>query len=768
MTSNEALPTEPAAFIVELRRQKFACGDPSLRVLERRTGIARSTLADALDPMRPTLPRIEVVRALIRAFGLPAREAAAWEEEWKQARARLDGAAEPNGDGPAAPDGVPHQLPADPATFVGRKQELAHLLAEVGRRTAAGTVPVCVIEGMAGIGKTHLALHAAHELVRAGHYQDMQFFVNLRGFDRDRPPADPADVLGTLLRQQGVPDALIPAAADERAAMFRDRIHDRSALLLLDNAADEAQIKDLIPASPRCLVLVTSRRALTGLADAMWHRIGVYPQQEALSLLTRIAGEPRAAAEPEAARRIVRRCGLLPLAVSVAATRLRSRPAWRLADLAERLEREDATASDLGGAAFDVSYRELPDRAKHLFRLLGVHPGLDFTAASVAAAAGLRPAEAERALELLLDENLLQQKVAGRYEIHDLLRVYAAERAEQELTDDERRAAVRTTLLWHVAVVTRTALTISPDRVLPPIDAAVADVSAPQAHTSAEAVLWYGRERANLMQAIEVAGRLGLDSLAWRLPISMAYFEELAQNYQELVRLMSTALPHARRDPDPDGETDVARWLSFALDALGRSAEAIEPLNQVLSDRQAAGDTLRAGRIMGSLASVHERLDDPERGLELALRAFQTIEEAGGPVPSAILTITSICLIKLGRLSEALEYQQRMVERSREAGDPRAFALGQHNVGDTCILQGRMAEAAEAFEEAIAVAAEVGDRFVQADCLNGLAVTLRARGRIEEARARHREAIAVFDDLPEPEAARYLAQLEASSLRYVE
>ncbi|MFD0635301.1 NB-ARC domain-containing protein [Catenulispora yoronensis] len=381
----------------------------------------------------------------------------------------------------------------------------------------------------------------------------------------------------------------MPSDLAERAALFRDRMHGRDAVLILDNAADARQVRPLIPASPSCLVLITSRRSLAELEEAVWHQLDVFSQEEALALLGRIAGAERVAAEPEAAARIVARCGLLPLAVSVAATRLRARAGWGLADLADRLEREGATTSEIGGAAFDVSYRDLPEQAKLVFRVLGLHPGLDFTAASVAAPAGLTPEEAAEALELLLDESLLQQRTAGRYEIHDLLRAYAGERAKAEMSEDERRAVLQRSLSWHVAVVTLTALAVSPDRVMPPIDPAVAGVSAPQAHSAAEAVPWYARERANVMQAVAVAGRLGFSSSAWRLPIAMAYFEELGQNYRELERLMSGALPHARIDGDPDGETDVARWLSFALAAHGRSAEAIEPLTRVLEARRAAG-----------------------------------------------------------------------------------------------------------------------------------------------------------------------------------
>lgn len=757
-----------AEFVEILRQLRIWAGGPPFRVLAKRVGpmlrppreLTHSTLSDLFRADRRRLD-LDMVIATVRALGVADADVAGW----RAACVRVQSG---TGFGGPADAAAIRRLPPDLATFTGRAAEVDALVRTVDRAGGAATVVVSAIEGMGGVGKTRLAVHVAHALVRSGRFADVQLYVNLRGFDPDHDPADPADVLESLLRQLEVPAGVIPADTAERAGLFRDRMHGRDAVLILDNAADARQVRDLIPASPTCLVLITSRRTLAELEDAAWHQLGVFSRDEALALLGRIAGQERVAAEPEAALRIVERCGMLPLAVSVAASRLRSRPAWRVADLAERLAREDAATSEIGGATFDFSYRDLPERAKGVFRLLGIHPGLDFTAASVAVPAGLTPAEAERTLESLLDENLLQQSVAGRYEIHDLLRAYAAERAEAEMTDAERRAVVQAALRWHVAVVTLTALAVSPDRVMPPIDPAVAAVSRPQADSASDAVLWYARERANLMQAISVAGRVGFDSLAWRLPIAMAYFEELAQNYRELERMMSMALPHARLDTDPDAETDVVRWLTFALTAQKRSAEAIGPLNRVLEARRAAGDELRTGRILGSLADAHTSVGDPVRGYELVTEAIETLEKIGGPVPSSLLTIASVCLMKQNRRTEAQEYQTAFVERARKIGDPRAVALGQHNVGDNLLLQGRMEEAAEAFAEGVAVAAEVGDRYVRADCLNGLALTLKARGLIEQARARHREAVAVFDDLPEEEAARYFAQLDASSLRYVE
>jgi len=762
-----------AGFIGLLGELRVWAGIPSYRTLARQVGpfmrppsaISPSTVVDVFKAGRSRLD-LDLLVAVVGALG--ADEPAV--DRWREAYLRIQRNAKAGG-----PAKVLRQLPADLSTFTGRERELGDVLAQatasVGGRSLSAVV-ISAIEGMAGVGKTQLAVHAAHRLVRAGHFTDAQLYVNLRGFDPEQPSADPAAVLDGFLRQLGVPGPQIPEGIDERAAMFRDRLYGRHALVLLDNAADLDQVRHLIPSSPTCLVLITSRRNLAGLHGSTQLLLETFSMSEAVDLLAAIAGGHRIFAEPEAARRVAELCGRLPLAVALTAARLRSRPAWSVAELAKRLEQDGIDAVSVGEhplrAVFDLSYRGLPASARRLFALLGLYPGEDFTCEAAAALADVDRTQARRTLERLQDEHLLQQKAPGRYSLHDLLRDYAAGRAEAEMAEGDRRAAIRTALAWHVAVVTLTTLAISPDRVLPPIDPAVARSSSPQAFNAAEAVLWYGRERANLMQAMEVAGRLGFDSLAWRLPIAMAYFEELAQNYRELERLMSTALPHARADAAPDAETSVVQWLTFALRAQGRAAEAIGPLNRVLEARRAAGDGLSVGRILGSLALAHSGIGDHGRALQLVLEAIRTIEETGGPVPSSFLTITSLCLMKLDRLLEALEYQLAFVERARRADDPRAAALGQHNVGDNYVLQGRMEEAAEAFEEAITLAAETGDRYVQADCLNGLAVSLRARGLIEAARARHREAVAVFDDLPEEEAARYLAQLDASSLRYVE
>lgn len=325
-----------AEFIRALERLRLWAGGPSLRTLAKRVGpllrppqtVSHTTVADVFRPDRRRLDP-DLVLAVVRALGAGEADAA----RWRAACARVHADARSCG-----PAGVLRQLPADLATFTGRERELTALTRHVG-----GGAPVLgAIEGPAGIGKTQLALHAAHHLVRAGSCADVQLYVDLHGCDPEHPPADPATVLGRFLRQLEVPPHRVPTGRAERAAMFRERMHGKQAVVVLDDAATAAQVRDLLPASPTCLVLITSRHELTGLDGVEPHRLGAFTEAEALLLLTRVLGAGRVAAEPEAAERILRACGYVPGAVSAVAARLRSRPAWRLADLERSLHRTPA------------------------------------------------------------------------------------------------------------------------------------------------------------------------------------------------------------------------------------------------------------------------------------------------------------------------------------------------------------------------------------------------------------------------------------------
>jgi DNA-binding SARP family transcriptional activator/DNA-binding XRE family transcriptional regulator len=312
-------------------------------------------------------------------------------------------------------------LPPDIAEFTGREPELRQLHAALPANLA--------IEGMAGVGKTRLAIRFAHQLLAAGRYADQQLYADLRGY-ADHPPADPAAVLASFLHLLGVPGDQIPADLTGRAELYRDRLRGRDALVVLDNAASSRQLLPLLPDSPTALVLVTSRRSIT-LAGAHRLRLDVLTSGEAVDLLAAVAGADRVAADRPAAQRVVERCGRLPLAVGLVARRLQARPALTVTDMDTRLADPGHRLGELaaGGrsvrAAFDLSYRALPPDVQRHFRLLAAHPTQDLSDDSVAALAGTTLTGARRTLSLLLREHLVTVRTGNRYRLHELFQAYA-------------------------------------------------------------------------------------------------------------------------------------------------------------------------------------------------------------------------------------------------------------------------------------------------------------------------------------------------------
>ena len=347
--------------------------------------------------------------------------------------------------GAAQPSPAPiRALPRAVGDFTGRSGLLAALRAEIG--SAAPGPLVRVIDGMAGIGKTALAVHLAGLV--GGCYPDAHLFIDLHGHS-DRAAAEPAGALLKLLRQLGLATDQIPAGVEDRVALWRSELAGRRALVLLDNAASSAQVLPLLPGLGDSLVLITSRRRLSGLDGVRPESVPVLDEAEAIALFARIVGE-RAEAEPEAAREVVRRCGLLPLAIRLAGARLAHRPRWRVADLLRRLGEaalpelvaEDRTVL----SAFALSYAQLPADLQRLFGLLGLSPGERFTAPDAAALAGLELDKTEEQLDALVDVHLVEEPEPGLFRLHDLLREYAA----SLVAADEPRAGGRRLLELRV------------------------------------------------------------------------------------------------------------------------------------------------------------------------------------------------------------------------------------------------------------------------------------------------------------------------------
>jgi DNA-binding SARP family transcriptional activator len=346
----------------------------------------------------------------------------------------------------------PKQLPRDIAEFTGRHAELRRLRSLADGFITGTAMPVCVIQGMAGVGKTRLAVRAAHELVRSGRFDELQLWADLRGFHRRQPPADPGVVLEQFLRALGIPKALMPSDLEARAALYRDRLAGRRALVVLDNAVAEEQVRPLLPGSPGCCVLITSRRHLSRLDGSDRLPLDLLSQRESTSLLATICDDARVAAEPRAADRLVELCGRLPFAIATVARRLRNHPLWTLGDMVNQLSGARPLLTRLSGGrddltgVFEPSYRALSPAQQRVFRLLGLHPGADLTVESAAALSLTRLPEVEAHLEALHDAHLVRQVGGDRYRFHTLVREYARHRAYTDETPESRREALRRAL----------------------------------------------------------------------------------------------------------------------------------------------------------------------------------------------------------------------------------------------------------------------------------------------------------------------------------
>jgi DNA-binding SARP family transcriptional activator len=662
-------------------------------------------------------------------------------------------AADPGLEAASTADRV-NALPMDIADFTGRQAELTGVrerIADAARRS----VVVCAVTGMAGVGKTRLAVHVAHELVRRGQFDEVQLWADLRGFDPESPPVDPAGVLEGFLGLLGVPRRMVPADPVQRAALYRDRLAGRRALVLLDNAADEEQVRPLLPGSPGCLVLVTSRRELPDLDGVSSVRLGVFSDTEALSLLGRIAGTGRIAAEPEEADRVVRLCGHLPIAVTLAAQRLRGRPSWTVATLAGKLDA--ARLSELHGrsrairAAFDLSYQALPDEVRRVFRLLGLHPADDFSPHSVAALADREPGAAEEILESLLDEHLLQQATPGRYRLHDLLRLYARERAVAEEPDPA--AAVRRLLVWYLHTAESASRVLNPNGRPVPLEKTDTPAHLPAFPTRAEAGDWCEAERASLVNVVRAAAERGEHAIAWQLPCALLSFYYLRKHWDDWALTHRTALDAARKAGDVAGQARVLNNLGVAHSDLGRHDEAIACHVEARPLFREVADILGEAWNLNNLGVAY---DDLRRFGEAAdcYRDALSLFRASGEVYGESLSMCNLgdTYRQLGQTELALTCLRQALDTQRRSDDLAGQRYTLRFLGDLHRDTGRRAKAIAEYRQALVISRGLGDRRSIARLLDRLAGVLHGTGRASDAQDCWLEAHTILTELGDPEA----------------
>ena len=676
----DAHPTRER-LVGQLMLALYRGGQPAaaLDVLHR----TRTTLADelGLDP-GPELQRLEL--AILRndpALARPEHAATAANT------VRLD---------------VPALLPPGIADFTGRDEHLRRL----DEDTAGGdAVVISAIAGAAGVGKTALALQWAHRA--RPRFPDGQLYVNLDGFAIG-PPLRPEQVLFQFLRALGVPTEQIPSDLTEAAGRYRTVLADRHVLVVLDNAATAEQVRPLLPASPSCAVLVTSRNRLDGLVAINAARrinLDVLPADEAVDLLARIIGRDRIAAEPEAAAELARATAFLPLALRIAGASLANQPARTIAAYLTELNCDPLGALELDEdtavrSTFDLSYGTLKPDVRRVFRLMGIAPGLDISVEAIAAMAELPAPRARTLLNHLATTHLVDQSTYGRYTFHDLLREYARETALATDADQDREAALDRLFLHYRRTALGAVESVYPANIRLTRST---DLPDPVTYGDATAALsWLDAERANLVAVVEHAQRHGHWRVVWELSDTIrAYFGKSAF-FVEWRIVATAALAAAEADGDPRAVGTA--HFNLANAAGNRYAEAQRHYLAALSRYEETGWLHGQAAAHNNLGMINEDAGWMDLATEHQSRAL-ALARRGGLVHNEVSGLNNLGLLHIfrGELTEAADCIGQALELAREIGAEHGvgFALG--SLGSLTGLQGRFEQARELCEQAYAI-----------------------------------------------------------------
>jgi tetratricopeptide (TPR) repeat protein/transcriptional regulator with XRE-family HTH domain len=670
---------------------------------------------------------------------------------------------------------APRHLPAAVADFTGRAAELRRLtqILDAAGASGPGAVVISAIGGMAGVGKTALALYWAHQV--AGRFPDGQLYVNLRGFDPSGVPLTAAEVIRGFLDALGVAPDRVPASPQAQAGLYRTLLAARRMLVVLDNARDEQQVRPLLPACAGTLVVVTSRSQLTGLAAADGARLlslDVLAHDEATELLAARIDPVRAAAESGAVSEIADLCACLPLAVAIAAARAAARPSLPLAALAQELRTARGRLDALDGsdpvasvrAVFSWSVRQLSPAAARMFRLLGIHPGPDISGHAAASLAGCDPARARRHLGELAHAHLIIERLPGRYAFHDLLRAYAAEQAHDTDSEQDRDAACARMLDHYLHSAAHAARLLNPSHepvVLAPPSPAVAPEQ-PADHR--QALAWFEEEHQVLLAAITRAAQCGFDVHAWQLSWALAPFLQSGGHWQEWAATQRTALAAATRLGDVAAQAVCSRLLAAACSDLGDYGESSRLFGESLTLYQRLGDRLGEAKVHHNLAALAEGQGDYAGVLahsEQALRLYQAIGDKASE--AAALNNVGWTHSLLGDYEQARSFCRQALVLCTEVGHRWLEGYVWDSLGYAEHHIGNLGDAAVCYQRALSLHREAGDRFTEAEALAHLGQTYQAAGNLTQARHVWRQALAIFDDLRSHDAAGKVRAMLASA-----
>jgi tetratricopeptide (TPR) repeat protein/transcriptional regulator with XRE-family HTH domain len=660
-------------------------------------------------------------------------------------------------------------LPRDTPSFTGRQAELTRVLGQVDRVAAGGgVVSIHAIDGMAGIGKTALAVHLAH--LMAPSFPDGQFFVPLHAHTPGQRPVDPADALVSLLITAGLTPQLIPPGLEARAARWRDHVAGKKILLLLDDAASHEQVAPLLPGTAGILALVTSRRRLTALQDATVLSLNTLTPDESTTLLVRLAARPDMHAGDVAVSEITRLCGYLPLAIGMLAARLRHHPAWTPDRLAAGLAqgREPLAmmrAENLSvAAAFDLSYRDLTASQQRLFRRLGLAPGPDIDAYAAAALDGISLKQARKHLDDLYDQHLLTEPNPGRYQLHDLLREHAASLARTEDDEAQRLEAVHLVLDYYLHTAYSGSLLLNPVRRYVTPEPPCPGVITQPLRGLSDALDWFAAERQVLVAAIALAGELRFDRHAWQLAWAAWLYFDREGYWHEQIAIQRLAIQAAERLDDLDGQAHAYRDLGATYGRLDSLAEARGYCIRALHLHQELGDRLGEARTHNELMLLANRQDRPAEALDHAQLSLTLFRDEGyAPGIAKMLNSVGYLHAHLGNYEQALKYCQQSLDMYRDLTDPLNEAAAWDSIGYVFLNLGRHDEAITSLHTALSLIRKLPTGYYQTAMLIHLGDAYRTAGQLDQARQTWQQALKILENLKHPDADHVRARLRGQA-----
>ncbi len=661
---------------------------------------------------------------------------------------------EPGSASRSAPLPVPAQLPSDVQGFTGRHDELDELdrlLIEAGDKSTA--VVISAVAGTAGVGKTALAVRWAHRVRDA--FPDGQLYVDLRGYGPDRPiPAEKA--LARFLTNLGVAGRDIPLDVDDRAARYRTEINGRRMLVVLDNAASVEQIRPLLPGTPSCSVVVTSRDSLPGLValhGGCRLDLDLLPLPDAVTLLHKLIGE-RVEAEPEAAATLATQCARLPLALRVAAELATARPTTPLADLvreladqAQRLQRLDAGGDPRAAVrvVFSWSYKRLPADAARAFRLAGLHPGSDLDVYAATALTNTTVDGAKRSLEVLARAHLMHLTGPGRYGMHDLLRAYACDLAKSQDSEADRRTALTRLFDYYLAAAATAMDALSPAERRQRPRISPADSPTPSVADPSAALAWLDAERPNLVAVCTHTAAHGWPGHTIRLATTLFRYLDTRAHFPDALSIHTDARNAASQTGDRAAEAYALANLGIVHLRQGRYEQAAEHYREALPLFREAGDRSGEARTLTHLGLVNWRQGRYELAAERHRQALTRYRETANRVGEAnALSNLGLVWWRQGHYEEAAEGHRQALILYRETGRRIGEANALTNLGVVNLRQGRYEQAADDLRQALTLFRETGNRIAEGYALANLGVVNLRQGRYEQAADDLRQALTVF------------------------